>query len=278
MNVALSQPATGEAVQGVQNARYSPAGAAPAPLTPSGAGDAAGVTAYFQSASPASHTGLQTAASYAQTASGYVGQVGELLQQMAGLSSQARNGTAEARAGAASGFEAAQKELRTIVGGTSDEVGGSTSQGAVFGGSDLFGASSGSATVATGLSSQPSITLGGSGLNLRQGAVLSLISQDASGSFELGAADPGTPQAISGAVQQVSVATAAVNRTQAMVDVASAEVQVGEENLASAVFTPSDAARASAYAANAIMGPRGAAVAAYSGMASQPSVGLLQGV
>ena len=85
-------------------------------------------------------------------------------------------------------------------------------------------------------------------------------------------------QAISGAVQQVSVATAAVNRTQAMVDVASAEVQVGEENLASAVFTPSDAARASAYAANAIMGPRGAAVAAYSGMASQPSVGLLQGV
>ena len=259
MNVASTQPASGEALQGVENARNAAAGAAPTPPAPFGAGDPAGVTACFQSASPASHTGLQTAASYAQTASGYIGEVRGLLQQMAGLSFQAQNGAAEARAGAATGFEAAQEELRTIVGGTSDDIGGSSSQGAVFGGSALFGDSPASATVSTGLSSQPSISLGGSGLNLRQGAVHSLISQDASGTFKLGASDPDASQAISDALLQVSSAADAVHRTQAMVDVASAEVQVGGRTSRPAVFAPSDAARATADAASTIMGLRGAA-------------------
>jgi flagellin-like hook-associated protein FlgL len=284
MNITSSPPASGEALKGAQSAWTLAAGGGAAPLTPSGAGDSAApldsgeVTAFFQSGSPASYTGLQTAASYAQTASGYVGQIGELLQQMGDLSSRAQNGTQEARAGATAVFEAAQKGLRAIVGGTPGEIGGSPSQGAVFGGSELFGPSAGSTTVATGLSQEQSITLGGSDLNLRQGAVLSLIRQDPSGAFVLGAADPGASQAVSGAEQQVDSACRAVNRTQAMVDVAAAQVQVGEENLASAVFAPSDAAAASTYAANAILGLRGAAVAAYTGMASQPSVGLLQAV
>lgn len=276
MNVASSQPASGEALQGVRSARNSAASEAPESLALSGTGDSAGVTAFFQSANPASYTGLQTAASYVQSADGYLGQVGELLQRMAGLSSRAQNGTAEARSGATSGFEAAQEELRAIVGGTPEEIGGSPSQGAAFGGSDLFGPSAGSTTVVTGLSLPQSIALGSSDLDLRQGAVLSLIRQNPAGGFERAASDPAAPEAISGAARQVSSAADAVSRTQAMVDVASAAVQVGEANLASAVFAPSDAAEASAYAANAILGLRGAAVAAYSGIASRPFAGLLQ--
>ncbi len=277
MNVASSQAASGEALQGLLNARDPAASEAPAAPAPSDAGYASGVRAYLQPGSPASHAELQTAASYAQAASGYVGRLSELLQQMAGLSSRARSGTADVRDGAASGFEAAQEELRSIVGGTPGEIGGSGSPGAVFGGSDMFGPSSGSATVATGLATQPSVTLGANELNLRQGAILRLLGQDASGSFELGASDPRVPQAISDAVHQVSSATGAVDRTQAMVGIASAEVPVGEENLASAVVTPPDAAKASASAARAIMGLRGTAVAAFSGLAPQPFVGLLQG-
>ena len=276
MNVASSQSTPGEALQGLLKDPWGAStGGAAASAGPQGAADVAappdsgGVTACFQSANPAAFTGLQTANSFAQAASGHIGRLRELLQGMGGLSSQASGE-------AARGFRAGQEALRGIVGGSAEEIGGGASPGATFGGSGLFGPSGGGATIATGLASHPSIILGGKDLNLRTGAVLSLIRQDPSGAFEMEASDPGASEAVSAAAQQVDSAADAVDRTQAMVEIASAEARVGEENVTSAVFAPSDAVEASRSAASAIIGLRGAAVAAHSRLASQPSTGLLQ--
>jgi hypothetical protein len=271
MNVASSQPASGQGLHGVQDARNSAASGDPASLTASGADEPIGVTACFQSGSPASYTGLQTAASYAQAASGYIGRVGEILHQMAGLSAAAQDATGDAKAGANVDFVAAQEDLTAIVGGPS-------AQGAAFDGSEIFGPDSGSKTVATGVSSQPSIALGAGALNLRRGALLSLVAQDAPGAFVLGASDSAAPAAISGALSQTSAASAALGGIQAQVDAASAEMPVGEANAASAVLTASQAVAASTSAATAILSLRAAAAGAYAGLPSASSVGVLLAV
>ena len=281
MNISNTQALAAEGLQGLQGTRGLAGMAGASPLAASGAPESGEATAFFQSGNPAAYTGLQTAASYVQVTSGLIGRMGDLLHQMAGASVSAQNETGDAKAGANTDFMAAQVELRAVVGGPSDEAGGSSgtsSQGAAFDGSELFGPASGSTTVATGVPSQPSIALGSSTLNLRQGAILSLIRQDPSGAFMLRASSPGASAAISGALQQADAASGAVSRMQAKVGVASAEMQVGEANAASTGLTPSQAVAASATAASAIQVLRGAAAGAYSGLPSASSIGLLQAV
>jgi hypothetical protein len=275
MNVSSSQPLAGDAAQGAQMSRDAAGSAQSATLGASGADGAYAAFGSdgFTSSGQAAYTGLQTAASYVQAASGYLGQVTSLLRQMASLSDLAQNSSGAAQAGAEVAFSAAQGELSGIIGGA-EQVG--SPQGATFGGSELFGPSTGDTTVATGLSQVPTIALGGT--NLRQGAVLGLIRKGSAGEFLLGASDPAVSRAIAGALQQAGSASDCVSGTQAMVDMASSELEVGEQNQASLILTPEGAAEASQSAAAAVLGMRGGAVAAYSGLPSQSSLGLLQAV
>jgi hypothetical protein len=272
MNVTTTQPLTGGIAQGMD----APSSALAVPQAASGGagGYDDGFTAGLQSGAQAASAGIQTAASYVQTVAGYVGQVKDLLQQMAGLSTMARNSTGEPRADAEAGFAAAQEELRGIVGGSSVEAG--SAGGAQFNGTDVFGGSAGNDAIGAGLAFAPSLAESASNLNLSQGALGSLIGQDSSGDFLAGAADPGTAAAISGALQQASFLSAAVNELQERVEAAVFEWRGMEDGTTPAITTPLLAAQQTQGAAGATLALGGAAAAVYSNLPSQSSLGLLQ--
>lgn len=238
MNISTTQSVGGDAPQALQ-AGSAPSNGTTAASPPAGDDFAGGLPSGAQAA----YAGLQTTAAFVQTAAGYLGRAGELLNEMSSLA----NG-AQGAAGAAADFTRAQEELQGIVGG----------QEATLDGVPLFGASS------------------PGGIDLAGGAIRSLVAQDSSGNFLVGASSPGASAAVSGALLQVTSASDGVGQLQAQVEAAMSEAQGGSGSAASAIETPSAAAQASQGAAASIAALGNAAIAAYSGLPTQSTLGLLE--
>jgi hypothetical protein len=216
---------------------------------------------------------LQTAASYIQVASGYLGQINGVLSQMAAMAQAPAGGSTPT---SAQQFSALQQELRGIIGGSSQEIGGpkaDTQAGATFGGNSLFGPSAG-VTASTGTDSMPLVTVAAP--NLRQGAVRILIAQDSSGGFAIGASDPGAAVTVAEASKEARAASAGVDAAQATLDLVSSGSRLDSSNAASVPASPAAAAAALQAALGAIVGSPGSAVAAQSPRLSTSLVGLLQ--
>jgi len=275
MNISTAKPMSGDAALEVPRSPQASAGASlshangPSVVTPGSAGALIEASAGF--------TAMQTAASYVQATSGYLGEIKGILSRMAELSLSAKSSPGSASSAAGGAFAGLQGKLRAIVGGPLGEVGGVSgvpSPGATFDGSELFGSAEGQMTVTTGLSSMPTLAVGIPAL--RQGALLRLTARDSAGGFSAAASSPGMSSTISEALIQASSASDAMDRAQAAVDSASAMAQDGMDEAASALASSGDPAAATQQAAGAVLKQQRVALAAHSGVIPKYALGLLQ--
>jgi len=182
-------------------------------------------------------TNVQNAVSYLQTSDDFMGGMNKVLSRMSELSTLARDITKSPSDVAVyqKEFSSLQDQLRTTIGGTTTEIGGTagvTTPTGEFNGTQLFG-SSGGVTIAIGQSVGQTITIPNG--NLRTGAMLSLIQQDAAGNYALSFNDPTALAAISDTVQQLATQRATFGGVQSRLGLTAATLQVEGENLSSTI-------------------------------------------
>lgn len=136
---------------------------------------------------------------------------------------------------------ALQEQLRQTVGGTAVEVGGTADVGRPLGrfnGRDLFGPDLGE-VLAIGLQIDEVAKM--PVINLRQGAVGQLLSQDTSGNFDFDISQPGAIALLDGALDQLGLAQAQVGAVQSRLELAEGVVTTSRTNGESALSGIRDA-------------------------------------
>lgn len=182
-------------------------------------------------------TNVQNAVSYLQTSDDFMGGITKILSRMSELSTLAKDVTKSPSDVAvyAKEFTSLQDQLRTTIGGSTAEIGGSagvvTPTGA-FNGTQLFGSSAG-ITLSIGQAVGQTLTLPTA--NLRTGAMLDLIQQDASGNYTLNFDDATALDSLSNTLQQVATDRATLGGAQSRLNLAAATLQVEGENLSSTI-------------------------------------------
>ena len=249
--------------------------------TDSSGSDSSGDTASLGNSASSSgsqllSSGVQTATSFVQASESSLSTISGLLAQMAKLAADASSSsTSQTQVQSdTKQYNALRDQLRAAVGGTTADIGGSadTAASASLNGSALFGSNASSFTIGTGLDSSPTLTV--NGVNLRQGAFLSLIKQDSSGNYTSGISDPGTASAISAAQQQVSAGASTLSASDERLSATLATLQVQSVNLAS-VFSSIDAdSQAAQYN---ILGNSSSSLSTQANLSSSSVLGLLQG-
>jgi flagellin len=192
----------------------------------------------------AASTNVQNALSYTQTADSFLGSMSTILNRMGELTSLSEDPTKSSSdvANYQQEFQALQDQLRSTIGGSTAELGGtagvSTPLG-TFNGITLFGS-----TAAGGIS----LDVGGSAgqqmtvpdLDLRTGSMLALIQQDATGAYTTTATSAGATTAVNGSMQQLGAARATLGAAQSRLNLAASSLQVEQQNLSSTVSRISD--------------------------------------
>lgn len=185
----------------------------------------------------AASTNVQNAISYTQTSDGFLGNMTDVLSRMGQLATLAQDPTKDPAdiAQYQAEFTALQDQLRSTIGGTTAEIGGTTDVSSplgTFNGVQLFGPSNG-ITVPIGATPGQSITLGKT--DLRDGAMLNVIQQDSSGNYTLKFTDADTVSKITDATQDVVNERGSVGASQSRLQIASSTLQIENENISSAV-------------------------------------------
>ena len=185
----------------------------------------------------AAATNVQNAVSYSQTADGFMGGMTKILSRMSELGAMAHDITKNPADVALyqSEFTSLQDQLRATIGGTTAEIGGTTGVTTplgAFNGTTLFGSSAGLA-VTIGSSVGQDITIPNS--NLRTGAMLSIINQDAGGNYLIKAADANVTDTIISATQQVATQRATLGAVASRLNLAASTLTVEGENLTSTI-------------------------------------------
>lgn len=209
---------------------------------PAGVAAAASLGADGQRLSAASEN-VQNALSYTQVADGNLSGMGEILTRMGQLSTLTQDPAASSSdtADYQQEFQALQQQLRSMIGGSSAEIGGATvtDPTGTFDGAPLFGSTAaGGITLDTGDMPSDQVTI--PDIDLRSGAMLAVIQQDSSGAFTLGATGAGAAAAVSAALQQVGTGRAAIGGAQAALNLTASTLQVQQQNIAAAVSGISD--------------------------------------
>ena len=212
---------------------------------------------------------IQNSLSSIQTADGYLGGMTGLLAQMSDLVKLAQSNSTNSAdvAKYQQEFSALQDQLRAAIGGSTSEIGGaadSSSPVGSFQGSDLFG---------------PGPDGTASPTNLRQGAMLSLISQDSTGSYGLSVTDPDASADIAGATQQVATGRAALGTSQAQLEISAARLMIEQQNLASVltpINDPDTAQQSTQFAQANILGQSGDALLAQGNQTPATVLNILQ--
>ena len=182
----------------------------------------------------------QNAISYVQTADGFMSGMTKILSRMSELAILAKDVTKNPTDIDlySQEFHALQDQLRATIGGTSGDIGGASDIGTPLGaynGIALFGsAASGTGlTVTIGQAVGQEMTIPSS--NLRDGDMLTIIGQDASGNYTLDLTDSGAVGAITDAIQDVATERASLGASQSRLELATTTLQVEYENLSSAI-------------------------------------------
>jgi flagellin len=229
----------------------------------------------------AASTNVQNAVSYVQTADGFMSGMTKILSRMSELAILAKDVTKNDTDIDLyqQEFSALQDQMRDTIGGTSAEIGGTavdTPLGA-FNGITLFGSNSGGLVVTIGQAVGQDMTIGDS--NLRQGAMLDIIGQDASGVYTLGLTDVAAIENITDAIQQVATERASLGASQSRLELASTTLQVEFENLGSAISRIRDvdvAEESTQYAKYNILVQSGTAMLAQANQSPNSVLQLLQ--
>lgn len=185
----------------------------------------------------AASTNVQNSISYLQTADSFLGGMGKILSRLSELTSLGRDvtkGPADAALYQIE-FRALQDQLRATIGGSTSEIGGLAGIAAPagsFNGTAIFSSTAGP-TVSIGASVGQDLTIPTS--DLRGGAMLDLIRQDASGLYTAQASDASALTTIISATQQVAVQRATLGATESRLQLAAGTLQVESENISATI-------------------------------------------
>lgn len=185
----------------------------------------------------AASTNVQNAVSYVQTADGFMSGMAKILSRLSELAVMAKDVTTN------SGdvelyqqeFASLQDQLRATIGGTTTEVGGTSdvdSPLGAFNGLVLFGPNAGGVPVTIGQEVGQEMTIGEA--NLRSGAMLEMIQQDATGAYTLAADDANAFGKITAAIHHIAHHRSSMGAAQSRLDLTAATLTVESENLLSA--------------------------------------------
>ncbi|MEO6994127.1 MAG: flagellin [Lacunisphaera sp.] len=182
-------------------------------------------------------TNVQNAVSYLQTSDDFMSSMNQVLSRMSELSTLAKDVTKSPSDVAVyqKEFSSLQDQLRSTIGGTVAEVGGTadiTSPSGSFNGTQLFDSSPG-VTISIGQSVGQTITIPSA--NLRTGAMLNLIQQDSSGNYTLSLNGANTLTDVSDSVQQLATERATIGGVQSRLTLTAATLQTEGENLTSTI-------------------------------------------
>jgi len=189
----------------------------------------------------AARTHVQDAVSYGQSADHFLGQLEQLVSSLSDLRAAAASTPT-----AAADFNAIQDQLRAIIGGGREEIGGlatSTPPTGTFKGTALFGPDAGSAAVRS-QSTAAAIVVPAS--PLRTGAMQHLLQQDAAGHYALSLADDRTPGTLVAAQAELGARRAALGEALTQLQFVGQGLQVESANLSARVVPLRDFASAQA--------------------------------
>ena len=182
----------------------------------------------------AASTNVQNALSSVQSGESFLQSMGNVLTRMGELSSLAQDPTKNAsdRALYQQEFSSLQDQLRSTIGGTTAQIGGTSDV------TDPLGSFNRVALFGSTAAGGQSVTVGADGealtipdVNLRAGSMLSLIAQDGTGTYTAQLTDSTTLAAINGAQQQVSDGSATLGATDSRLALVAAKLSVEGENL-----------------------------------------------
>ena len=156
-----------------------------------------------------------------------MGGMNKVLSRMSELSSLAKDITKSPSDVAVyqKEFTSLQDQLRTTIGGTTTEIGGTTgvtTPTGEFNGTQLFGSAPG-VTISIGQAVGQTLTIPTA--NFRTGAMLSLIQQDSSGNYLVSSDDPTALDAIGDAVTQLATQRATFGGVQSRLGLTAATLQ-----------------------------------------------------
>lgn len=231
----------------------------------------------------AAGTNVQNAVSYVQTADGFMSGMTKILSRMSELGILAKDVTKNSSDVDLyqQEFTALQDQLRATIGGTTTEIGGTTpvtTPLGAFNGITLFGSNPAGLTVTIGQAVGQEMKISES--NLRTGGMLEMIKQDNTGAYTLKATDSTAIQKITDAIQHVATQRATLGAAQSRLELASATLQVENENLSSAISRIRDvdvAEESTQYAKYNILVQSGTAMLAQANQTPQSVLKLLQG-
>jgi flagellin len=230
----------------------------------------------------AATTNVQNAISFVQTADGFMSGMTKILSRMSELAILAKDVTKNSTDVALyqEEFNALQDQLRATIGGTTAEIGGTTDIDAplgAFNGITLFGPNSTGLTVTIGQAVGQSMTIPES--NLRDGDMLDIIDQDASGAYSLSVTDSDAIGTITSAIQDVATERASLGASQSRLELAAKTLQVEFENLGAAISRIRDvdvAEESTQYAKYNILVQSGTAMLAQANQTPRSVLSLLQ--
>ena len=231
----------------------------------------------------AATTNVQNAVSYVQTADGFMSGMTKILSRMSELGILAKDVTKNSSDVDLyqQEFTALQDQLRATIGGDTSEIGGTTSVDTplgAFNGITLFGPNSTGLPVTIGQAVGQDMKINES--NLRSGAMLETIKQDAGGAYTLKVTDGDAIEKITDSIQHVGTQRATLGAAQSRLEIASTTLQVEYQNLSSAVSRIRDvdvAEESTQYAKFNILVQSGTAMLAQANQSPQSVLKLLQG-
>jgi flagellin len=229
-------------------------------------------------------TNVQNATSFVQTADGYMGGMASVLTRLGELASLSQDPTKSPSDVALyqQEFQSLQDQLRSTIGGTTAEIGGTTGVASplgTFNGTPLFGSTAlGGTVLDIGASAGQQMTIPDT--NLRTGAMLKVIQQDANGKYLLSATDSTAVTQLGGADQALGTQRATLGAAQSRLSLASTTLTVQNQNLASALSGIRDvdvAQESTQLARYNILVQSGTAMLAQANQTPQSVLKLLQG-
>ena len=231
----------------------------------------------------AASTNVQNAISYVQSGDSAIASMTGVVTRLGELASLAQDPTKNAADIALyqQEFASLQDQLRSTIGGTTAEIGGTADVASplgTFNGLAQFGATAaGGRTIAIGQAAGQDLTI--PDVNLRTGSMLALFGQDVAGGYTVSATDSDALAKITAGLQQLSSSRATLGAVEARLNLASTALQVESQNLSSTLSGIRDvdvAKESTQYAKYNILVQSGTAMLAQANQSPQAVLKLLQ--
>lgn len=182
----------------------------------------------------AAATNVQNAVSFVQSVDGFLGGMGDLLNRMSELAILAKDPMKNAGDIALyqEEFSQLQTQIRTTIGGSTAEIGGTSAIAkpmGSFNGKVLFGANPSGTVIATGQAATQRLTIPET--NLRDGAMLQVFQQDVAGAFTLDVTDPTAIDTITSALGEIGDERATLGAIGSRLDLVAGTLTTESESL-----------------------------------------------